>query len=147
MRFALFSTLLAALCMQTAIFDPAPAGARRGWAIVGSSENISEISDIENPGSLGTLGFADPAIGFKYSDFSVFFVPLFTGGGSYVVFDRSADTYVPLDDAEVLTLSGRSVDELGTPFFYKVPFGWLILGPFLLLHAYEFAKRWRDVGA
>ena len=147
MRWLLFSTVLITLAIDVMAFEPSHAKARRGWALIGSSENIAEVADVVTPEALTEVGFAQPVIGYKYSDFSVFFVPLFTGGGSYVVCDRDGDSYIPLDDAQVLALSGQTPDDIGTPFFYKVPFGWLILGPFLALQALAFVQRWRAVGA
>jgi hypothetical protein len=83
-------------------------------------------------------------VGYKYSYWGVFWVDLWTWGGDYCVYE--GERYRPIQRGEAARLLGKPESELGTPFLYKVPLGWLILGPLILIGVISsvLEKRKRD---
>lgn len=107
----------------------------RGFVIFGGGETIGHVADLdlsEVPELDLALAAEEPALGWKYEHFSIFFLDLWTGSGTFVLYDRAADdAYVPLDDDEVRTITGREPSSLGKPLLYHVPLGWVVLGVLL----------------
>lgn len=137
MRFALLG-LLATLASSNL--------ACRGGAVIwGAGETISHRADLAD-GLKAELseesGLANPAIGFKYEYFSIFFLDLWTGEGEYVLYE--GDRYFPLTEAH-LTSIGTSSDELGKPFLFYVPLG--LVAVVLLLGGFGWRTwlAWREL--
>jgi hypothetical protein len=70
-------------------------------------------------------------VGYKWDYWGVFWIDLWTYGGTYCVYEGKG--YQPIPPAEAARLLGRSENELSRPFLYRVPLGWLILGPLAVL--------------
>lgn len=121
--------VLISLAAVGVIADAGSVHARRGFVLIGSGDTISRraaLGDDLVAEAQQEFGFAEPALGYRYEYFSVFFLDLATFEGEYVLFDEEGDSYVPLTEDDLLDL-GTSADELGKPFFYYVPYGWPIL--------------------
>lgn len=121
------------------------AHARRGFIVMGAGETISHYADADlsgDPELAAELAFDEPAIGYKYEYFSVFFLDLWTGEGELVLYDQSGDRYVPLNDRVLHELTGRTADSFGKPLLYRIPLGWAVIG--VLLIAFGVAT-WRGM--
>lgn len=115
---------------------------------MGAGETISHVVDADlssDPELAATLGFDAPAIGYKYEYFSLFFIDFWTGGGVLVLYDQSGDRYVPLRDDLCQQLTGRSPDSFGSPFLYKVPLGWIVLGVLAAMVGVSMWRRMREL--
>src|SRR5262249_39837892 len=73
----------------------------------------------------------NPAVGFKYSYFGVFWLDLWTWGGEYCLYE--GDNYSPIPLAMAAGLTGKSEDELTKPFLYRYPLGLLIIAGCVLV--------------
>lgn len=138
-------TLGAAVALL-ALASPARAMALRGFVIFGGGETIAHYAAADlsgDPELAAEVAFDDPALGYKYEYFSLFFLDLWTGGGEIVLYDQSSDRYVPLSDQSLLELTGRTPDSFGTPFLYRVPLGWLLLAIALALIGITTWRRMR----
>ena len=146
---ALARTALALTALLLVAASPAIAHARRGGpVIVGAGETIRHYADADlsgDPELEARLGFAEPAIGYKYEYFSLFFLDLWTGEGELVLYDRAGDRYVPLDDELLHELTGRTADSFGVPWLYRVPLGWLVVGAVLVVAGVTTWRRIRDL--
>lgn len=115
--------------------SPTHACAQRGVLIFGAGDTISHYADANldgDPELEAALGFEDPAIGYRYEYFSLFFLDLWTGEGELVLYDQATDRYVRLSDEVALDLTGRSAESFGEPFLYRFPLGWLRIGAVLV---------------
>ena len=74
------------------------------------------------------LGFAEPAIGYKYEYFSLFFLDVWTGDGEVVLYDQQDERHVVLDEEAMQALTGQSLDSIDPPLLYTVPLGCGIYG-------------------
>lgn len=72
-------------------------------------------------------------IGYKYQYFGVFWINVWTAGGTYCEYE--GDAYTPISSAEAARALGKSEADLTPPFAYRYPLGWFIFGPLLLLWA------------
>jgi hypothetical protein len=109
-----------------ALWSPSQASA--GFVLVTWGESISHIGHA-SPQAKQTHGSSQ--VGYKYGYWGVFWLDLWTHGGTYCVYD--GDRYSPIQPAEAARLLGKREDELSTPFLYRVPLGWLIFGPLLVI--------------
>ncbi|MFO0969651.1 MAG: hypothetical protein U0793_29180 [Gemmataceae bacterium] len=115
-----------------------PSEASAGVVLVTWGDTISHIGDVppqnrQNPGASKGQNLVANRVGFKYGYWGMFWIDMWTHGGTYCVYE--GDRYHPITEAEAARLLGKSVDELSTPFLYKVPLGWMIFGPLILLAA------------
>jgi hypothetical protein len=109
------------------LLSPAQASAK-GIILITWGETISHVGN--------TSPQADPThgsrqVGFKYGYFGVFWIDLWTHGGTYCVYEGKR--YNPISSAEAARLLGKTESELSTPFLYRIPLGWLIIGPLIVL--------------
>ncbi len=110
----------------------APGSARAGIPVIyGTGDKIDKVADLpaDHP-ARGPMG-QDAALGYKYWHFHIYYCPLWTSGGEFVIY--GGDQFVPLgnDAAEVSEQSGVPAERVRRPFFSMVPFGWVIgLGGF-----------------
>jgi len=93
-------------------------------------ESISHIGDA-GPQAQQTHG--GTKVGYRYDYFGIFWIDFWTHGGTFCVYDEKR--YAPLPPAEAARLLGTSDSSLSSPFLYKVPLGWLIVGPLILIWA------------
>jgi hypothetical protein len=68
---------------------------------------------------------ADVAVGYHYHYWGLFWIDLWTYGGEYCLY--RGESYRPLSPAEAAKLLGRPESDLGKPFLYRFPLGWLLL--------------------
>jgi hypothetical protein len=114
--------------VAVAIF-PGKAEAKRIPIFFGWGDKISHVRDLPSDvrqQARQELG-RDVAVGFKYSRFHIFWLDIWTWGGSHVLY--SGDNYsepTPADWKEILGGEGR--ESLGKPFLYRFPLGLTILG-------------------
>jgi hypothetical protein len=107
-----------------------PSKARAGIILITWGETVSHIGDVsaQNNQNLRT-----GKVGYKYSYWGVFWIDLWTHSGTYCVYE--GERYKAITAAEAARLLGKIESELSTPFLYKVPLGWIILGLLILFGA------------
>jgi len=110
-----------------ALLSPSPASAK-GFVLVTWGDTISHLGDVSVP---NRAGLAANKVGFKSSYFGVFWVDLWTWGGEFCVYE--GNRYGPISRAEAARLVGKPENEVGKPFLYRFPLGWLIFGPLIAL--------------
>ena len=84
-------------------------------------------------------------MGYKYYRFHVYWCDLWTGSGEYCIYD--ADGHEPLgsDPAEAARKLGIPESSLHRPIFYLFPFGWVLIGGFVLVSTIGGAiKKWNS---
>jgi hypothetical protein len=118
---------LAGGLVACALFSPAQASAR-GFVLVTWGETIKHVGEAthEAEGVHQRI-----RVGFKYGYWGVFWLDLWTHGGTYCVYEGKQ--FSPIAPHEAARLLGKSESELGKPFLYRVPLGWLIFGPLIVL--------------
>ncbi|HEY8432585.1 MAG TPA: hypothetical protein VIL20_29645 [Sandaracinaceae bacterium] len=114
---------------------------------MGAGETISHLADAlsGDPELAASSGFADPAIGYEYEYFSLFFLDLWTAGGQLVLHDEASDRYVPFEDEVLRELTGRTADPLGVPFLHRAPLGWIVIGLVLAVAGVTTWRRMRNL--
>jgi hypothetical protein len=123
----------------------APATARAGIPIIyDSEETLSFVTNLpENHPFLAT--HPGSAVGYKYYRFHVYWCDLWTSSGEYCVY--SGDEFEPLgnDPAEAARKLGMPEASLHRPIFYLFPFGWVLIGGFVLVSTVGGAiKKWNS---
>ena len=98
--------------------------------LVTSGEKISHVGD-PTPENRNRENLGACKIGFKYEYGGIFWIDFWTGNGTYCIYFE--DRYRPIEAAEAARLLGKDEKDLGTPFLYRWPLGWLIFGPLFLL--------------
>jgi hypothetical protein len=109
-----------------------PAEARRGGFMVYSSGvTITQIADLPDDGPTGQAN-----LGWKHEQFAIFWMPLWAGEGSYVVYEETTDSFdyqdiTPEQAQELGTATGL---EVSPPGFLSLYWGWAaILGIVVVL--------------
>ena len=102
-----------------------PAEARRGGGCV-FGDGVSR-NDIINLNQIVDTDQRDLKIGFCYEYFHFFFLDITTGGGEYCLYSNS-DQHRSLSDSDAAMILAVSEDELPTPFLYRYPLLWVVLG-------------------
>jgi len=102
----------------------------RGFILVTWGETISHIDDVKTP-ERGRFGANK--VGYKSGYFGVFWIDLWTWGGEYCLYE--GDRYRTISPSEAARLVRKKESELGIPFLYQVPLGWLIFGPPIIVVA------------
>jgi hypothetical protein len=120
------SSYAAATVLACAILSPSQA--RAGAVLVTWGDTISHLGDV-TPEHRQVAGAAK--VGYKSSYWGVFWIDLWTWGGTYCIYEERR--YRPINRAEAARLTGKPESALGAPFLYHVPLGWLILGPLFAL--------------
>jgi hypothetical protein len=121
-----YSCFAAAILLAYAVFEPSPA--RAGAVLITHGETISHLGDAVAPNQ---QQLPATKVGYKYGYWGVFWIDLWTWGGEYCLYE--GQRFKPISRAEAARLLSRPESELGTPFLYKCPLGWLIFGPFIVL--------------
>jgi len=116
----------AAVLMAYAFLSPSKASA--GAVLVTWGDTISHVGEV-SPQNRQNLGVNK--VGYKWGYWGVFWIDLWTHSGTYCVYEGKR--YNPIQPAEAARLLGKSENELSTPFLYRVPLGWLIFGPLLVI--------------
>jgi len=135
----LFSALVIAV-----FFTATPAHAK-GFVLITHGDDISKVADIPVQiieGVKQSTGSPNPAIGYKYGQFGVFFLNIWTWGGEYVVFDDDTDTYWDLGADGAAQMLGVGVGDLKKPLTYTFPPGLVIILVLVLgIGAFAFFTR------
>ncbi|MEM6993793.1 MAG: hypothetical protein AAF721_24980 [Myxococcota bacterium] len=104
------------------------AHARRGIMLITSGDSITQVAELQGDAAKeveAEIG-AGAAIGYKYEQFGVFWLELWSWDGQFVLF--KGDDYWELPDAELAALAGvGSLDELSKPLTYTIPPGLVIV--------------------
>ena len=137
------SSMLSALALCLVFFAPKE-GAAKGFILITHGDDISHVADIP-PQVIEQVkqstGAANPAIGYKYGAFGIFFVNIWTWGGEYVVFEN--DTFWDLGAEGAAQMLGVGVGDLPKPITYTFPPGLIILVLLaigFLLYVFVFSK-------
>jgi hypothetical protein len=112
----------AALCLG-------PSAAQAKFVLITHGDTIAHQGEV--PAQFRTPDLPSTAIGFKYSYFGVFWLDLWTWGGTYCLYKDK--TYWELEPKAAALLLGKSESELQRPFLYTFPLGLLILVPLVVL--------------
>ncbi len=120
------SSYAAATLLACAFLSPSQA--RAGAVLVTWGDTISHLGDV-SPEHRHVAGAAK--VGYKSSYWGVFWIDLWTWGGTYCVYEEKR--YRPVNRAEAARLTGKPESALAAPFLYHVPLGWLIFGPLFAL--------------
>lgn len=116
---------LAAGLVACALLSGSPAHGK-GIIIITHGETISHVG---NAGAPAAQAMVPGQIGYKYDYFGIFWIDLWTSGGTYCVYD--GNNYAPIEPAVAAQLLGQS--DVSPPFLYRVPLGWLIFGPLIAI--------------
>ena len=95
-----------------------------GWG-----ETISHVRDLPSEvkqEARQELG-RDVAVGFKYNRFHIFWLDIWTWGGSHVLYSGD-DFWEPTPTGWKELLGGEGSASLGKPFLYRFPLGLTLLG-------------------
>ncbi len=134
-----------ALACVTACFLLALSEARAGVVLITRGETICHLGDACPPAPPPAVPPAPPdrrdreantpapnrGVGYKYGYWGIFWIDLWTWGGEYCVYE--GDRYRPISRGEAARLMGKPETELGTPLLYRVPLGWFIFAPLIVL--------------
>jgi hypothetical protein len=124
---AYWSRAVIGALLAWALFSPSKASAR-GLILVTYGDSIKHLG---NAAPQGQPMAGVHQVGYKFGYFGVFWIDLWTYGGTYCVYQGKK--YNPISRGEAARLLGKNESELGAPFLYTVPLGWLILGPLIVL--------------
>jgi hypothetical protein len=104
-----------------------PATAKAIPIIITSGETIVHLQDLPAAAKQEVRKElqCEPAVGFVYSHFGVFWCDLWTWNGRYVLYKDQK--YWEIKPEGFQALLGKSEEELGKPFLYRFPLGLLIL--------------------
>jgi hypothetical protein len=108
-----------------ALLSPAGASAK-GIVFITWGDTITHVGNATNPAKLPTT-----QVGYKYGHFGIFWIDLCTYSGTFCVYE--GNRYNPITRAEAAQLLGMNETDLATPFLYRVPLGWMILGPVIAI--------------
>ena len=120
----------------------------KGLILITHGDDISHIADIP-PQIIDSVkqstGATNPAIGYKYGEFGIFFLNIWTWGGEYVVYEN--DTYWDLGAEGAAQMLGVGVGDLPKPMTYTFPPGLVIIILLIvgfLVYTFVFAKKEDD---
>jgi hypothetical protein len=121
--------LLTVVPVLSLLLNPAPAEAARIpiFFIWGSGETISHLGELppEVKQSLPPQMPRNLKVGFAYNYFHLFWCNVWTWNGRYVLYD--GNRYMPLQQGDLVTLTGKSESDHGKPLSYRIPLGLMIL--------------------
>lgn len=129
--------------MGALICAGSPDVASAGRLPVGDGETIKFLAKLPaSPGALAYTASGMENLGYKFSEFNIGF-PVWTWGGQYVAYN--GDRYVSLgrDAKTIAEQLGMGREQLWVPLTYKVPFGWWLIGGFLLFSGARFVTQRR----
>ncbi|MEM7152653.1 MAG: hypothetical protein AAF799_07415 [Myxococcota bacterium] len=102
---------------------------KRGLVLITSGDSITHVADLDPEVAKALEEEIGPgvAVGYKYEQFGLFFVELWSWDGEFVLYrDDEFWTGEPAKIAEAAGVS--SIDELKKPFTYTVPPGLIVIG-------------------
>jgi hypothetical protein len=113
----------AATLLAYVLFSPSDANA--GAVLITHGDTISHV------GEAGAENGRTLKVGYKWSYWGIFWLDLWTWGGTYCVYEDKR--YQPIEPAHAAVLMGKKESDLGRPFLYSVPLGWLIVVPLVVI--------------
>jgi hypothetical protein len=127
----------ACLALVVLALDAMPASAK--IVLITRGETIAHVADIPSPMKekvreelrKDTGKDVEPAIGFRYSYFGVFWIDFWTWGGKHCLYQDK--TYFDAPPDFLAALINKSESDLSVPFLYRFPLGLLIAGGILVL--------------
>jgi hypothetical protein len=123
----------AAAVAALALWSQPSAAHAKGITLITHGDTINHLGHVAPDRRSADLPAT--AVGFKYSYFGVFWLDLWTWGGTYCLYQDK--TYWELPPEAAAHLLNKSEADLGKPFLYHVPLGLVILiavvGYFLVL--------------
>ena len=125
-RSAALAAVGAAFCAAM-LFRPAVAEAK-GFVLITYGDDISKVADIpadQLEGVKQDTGASNPAIGYKYSMFGIFFLNIWTWSGEYVLYED--DNYWDLGTEGAAQILGTAPDQLKKPLGYTIPPGLVLI--------------------
>ena len=120
------STVPALFCAMM-LFKPASAEAK-GLILITYGDDISKVAEIppaQLEGVKQATGATNPLIGYKYNQFGIFFLNIWTWGGEYVIYEN--DTYWDLGAEGAAQLLGIQMEQLKKPLGYRIPPGLILV--------------------
>lgn len=108
------------------LLAPSTAHARRGLAIISTGDKMFDIADAtaESP---ARQQWSDAVVAYHCQHFGLFWVPLWTWDGQFVVYSDSIETYQDGTVEELAEITGVPADKFEKPFLYSFPLGLLII--------------------
>lgn len=135
-------TALFALALPALLAAPSAAPA---LVVYGNGNRVSDVQNLPAPVkqelAAKVPGAAGARLGFVYKYFHIYWIPLWTYEGTHAIY--VGDQYWPLTPQQVQELTGKTPEDLGKPFWYRVPPGLLALGGIVLLCVLVSALRKR----
>jgi hypothetical protein len=131
-------------CLVVVILLGPSAAEARG--VITWGDTVSYVGEVSNQHKLGVqagLG-TDVAVGYHYHYWGLFWIDFWTSDGEYCLY--RGKSYWPLSPAEAAKLLGQSESDLGKPFLYRFPLGWLLLTAVMAIVVLRLAlaKRLKD---
>ena len=93
-----------------------------GFIIITFGDQMTEICSVAKD-SVAGQEFEDAKIGYRYSQFGVLSVPIWTWDGEFCVYSEQEKSYTPGTAGELAAITGVPVEEITKPFFYSFPLG------------------------
>jgi hypothetical protein len=122
--------LLGAAAVAAIAFWLSPSAAHaKGIILITHGDTVSHLGTVA-PQHRGA-DLPATAVGYKYSYFGIFWIDLWTWGGTYCLYQDK--TYWELTPEQAAQLLGKSEAELSKPFLYTFPLGLLILAPLVVI--------------
>jgi hypothetical protein len=123
-------TLFVRALLLMAAFWFAPSAAQAIPCLITHGDTISRVG--EGPRVFEGKEVPATSVGYKYSSFGVFWIDLWTWGGTYCLYEgKRCWKLEPADAARYL---GKQESDLSPPFLYTFPLGLLILVPGVILY-------------
>lgn len=129
-HFATLVAVLAILALSLLAPHPEPRSAQpqamqaKGIVLFTHGDTIWKVTD-KQPEELRSEGLS---IGYKFWYGGLFWIDFLTSDGTFCLF--KGDNYQPITEAEAEQFAG---EDLTTPFLYRWPLGWLIVGALAVL--------------
>src|SRR5262249_23320078 len=126
-----------ALGLALVLARPHTASAK-GIVLITSGEAVKQVGDMPKATKEAYCDYLrkvhachlDPAVGYTYRYWGIFWLDFWTWDGKYCTYnDRTIIEELPKD--VIAKLLGVPEEELGVPFFYRLPPGLLIVGGFV----------------
>jgi len=133
-------------CLVVVIVLLSPSVAKAGGVIITWGDTVSYCGGVPDQHKLDVQAVhgADVAVGYHYHHWGLFWIDLWTYGGEYCLYQGKS--YSPLSPAEAAKLLGKPESDLGRPFLYRFPLGWLLLtaGMAVVVLCMSLAKSLKD---
>lgn len=115
-------TMCLVLVVGSTIANPAHAGRGGGFVVYSNGDTIAEVADLPDDGPTGEAN-----IGWKHYEFELFWMPLWAGEGSYVLYEESGDSYDYSDITaeQAQELGAAAGMDVSPPGILSLYWGWV----------------------